>query len=57
MQSVLRDSGAIEAAQAAAEECLEKARACLGALPESLAESPARGLLDDLADEALRRDR
>ena len=52
MQAALRSTGSIEAAQASASACLGKARACLAELPET----PARGLLDDLAEEALRRD-
>lgn len=52
MQAALEASGSIEAAQQAAGESLEKARQCLTVLPET----PARALLDDLAEEALRRD-
>jgi len=53
MQAVLRASGSIEAAHEAARGCLDKARACLLTLPET----PARGLLEAMAEEALRRDR
>jgi octaprenyl-diphosphate synthase len=52
MQAALRSTGSIDAAQEAAVSCLDRARACLAELPET----PARALLDDLAEEALRRD-
>lgn len=52
MQAVLASTGSIKAAEEAARDCLDRARACLDDLPET----PARALLDDLAEEALRRD-
>lgn len=52
MQAALQASGSIVAAQAEARKCLEKARASLADLPET----PARALLDELAEEALLRD-
>ena len=52
VEAILRASGSITAAQEAAGACLDKARACLADLPET----PARALLDDMAEEALKRD-
>ncbi|MCB9838287.1 MAG: polyprenyl synthetase family protein [Phycisphaeraceae bacterium] len=53
MRSALEATGSIDAAKEAAREHLDRARKSL----RGLSESPARGLLDELAEEALRRDR